>query len=190
MYEVERHEANDKTLIIYQDDYAENPRVWDNLSRCIFTGGYGHLGDDHEITFAHNYEDREDFIYRGEADLRRQLKDVVICKPVHLYKHSGESISTELTEPYDCRWDSGTIGFVVVTKEDIRKNWGIKRVTQKYIDHAEEILEAEIKTLDQYVRGEVYGFMVEDIDGEEIDSCSGFYGDDYKTNGMTDYIND
>jgi hypothetical protein len=187
---IEEFEANGKTLKIYVDDYPESPRSWDNLSRCIFTGGYQHLGDAHDVKFDGYYTDRFDFIEKGEQELRKQLKDVVICKPVHLYSHSGETISTELTYPYNCRWDSGTIGFVVVTKQDIRNNWGIKRVTQEYIDHAERILDGEIKTLDQFIRSEIYCFTVEDEQGDVIDSCGGFYGDDYKTNGMTDYIED
>ena len=38
---------------------------------------------------------------------------------------------------------------------------------------------------DQYLRGEVYRYVLVD-DGEQIDSCGGFYGRD--TDSMWDYV--
>lgn len=175
-------------LRIYTDDFAHNPREDDNLSRMIFVGKYGGLGDNHDIKFHNDYHSRQDFIDRGEIILRKQLKDVVICKPVHLYNHGGISISTSYSYPYNCRWDSGTVGFAVVTKDDIRNFWGIKRVTKDYVEEADKILEAELEELDYYVKGEIYGFEILDEEGNSIDSCGGFYGDDWKLNGMIDYI--
>ena len=48
--------------------------------------------------------------------------------------------------------------------------------------------ESEIKTYDQELCGEVYGFSIEDSDGEVEDSCGGFYGSDLNENGMGDYL--
>jgi hypothetical protein len=77
---------------------------------------------------------------------------------------------------------------LVVTKEDIRNNWNIKRVTQHYIDWAEELAESELNTLNQEITGEVYGFTLYAEDGEVEDSCGGFYGSDLNENGMSDYL--
>lgn len=48
------------------------------------------------------------------------------------------------------------------------------------------------KLLDAWAWGDVYGFIIEESeDGEEwdeTDSCWGFYGTDFETNGMLDYI--
>lgn len=189
-YVVKEIKAKGKVVKIVQDSCIDSPREWDNLGRMIFTGGHSHLGDKHNVDFSGGFNSRQDFIERGEEVVRKHFKDVAICYPVHLYSHSGESISIDYKYPYDCRWDSGTIGFAIVTKEDIRKNWGIKRVTQKYIDHAERILRGEVETLDQYIRGDVYGFIVEDEEGNHIDSCYGFYGSDIKENGMMDYLDE
>jgi hypothetical protein len=51
-------------------------------------------------------------------------------------------------------------------------------------------LEGEIETYDDYLRGNVYGYILEELvedgdpedknDWEEIESCWGFYGDNYK----------
>jgi hypothetical protein len=36
--------------------------------------------------------------------------------------------------------------------------------------------------------GDIYGFSLETVDGEELDSCWGFYGSDPEKNGMKDHI--
>ena len=183
---IARVEVNNRVVELY---YSEgDSRNWDNISRMIFFGNYQHIGDKHDVVLRGEFDSRQDFIERGEQMVRKQLKDVVICKAVHLYNHSGISISTSYSYPYNCSWDSGTIGFLVVTKEDIRKNWNIKRVTQDYIDWAEELAESELNTLNQEITGEVYGFVLYDEDGEVEDSCGGFYGSDLNENGMSGYL--
>ena len=180
--------VGNRTVKIVADDSAESPREWDNLSKMIFVGKHKHLGDNHKVDFSEGFSSREDFITRGEEIVRKHFKDVAICFPVHLYEHSGASISISNSYPYNCQWDSGTIGFAVVTKSDIRENWSIKSVTKKYIEQAEKVLRGEVETLDNYISGEVYGYSVEDENGNEIDSCSGFYGSDFATNGIADYL--
>ena len=182
--------VGNETLKIEQDTNPETPRDWDNLAQMIFTGKYRHLGDKHNVDFDGDYESRQDFIEDGDLSIEQTIKDVVVCKAVHLYSHSGEAISTDYSGNFACRWDSGTIGFAIVTKQAIRENWGIKRVTKKYIEQAEAILDAEVETLNNYISGEVYGFTVEDDEGEHIDSCWGFYGSDLKTNGILDHVDE
>ena len=187
-YVIKEAKLGNETVKIVQDGDVETPRNWSNLSKMIFTGSYKHLGDKHEVDFDEEFDSRQDFIERGEEIVRKHFKDVAVCYAVHMYKHSGESISIDYSGQYTCRWDSGTIGFAIVTKEDIRKEYNIKRVTQKYIDKCENIVRGEIKTLDQYISGEVYGYVVEDKDENVIDSCYGFFGDDIEKNGISDYL--
>ena len=187
-YVIKEAKLGNETVKIVQDGDVETPRNWSNLSKMIFTGSYKHLGDKHEVDFDEEFDSRQDFIGRGEEIVRKHFKDVAVCYAVYMYKHSGESISIYYSGQYTCRWDSGTIGFVIVTKEDIRKEYNIKRVTQKYVDKCENIVRGEIKTLDQYISGEVYGYVVEDKDENVIDSCYGFFGDDIEKNGISDYL--
>jgi hypothetical protein len=42
----------------------------------------------------------------------------------------------------------------------------------------EKIKDALIEQYQQWCRGEVYGYVIEDSDGEEIESCWGYYGDE------------
>jgi hypothetical protein len=95
--------------------------------------------------------------------------------------------------------DTNLYTFPIAEVEEVRANM------------AEEMLKGEVETYDQYLRGDVYGFKLyapadqaaladadlteDDIDDdniddycEEIDSCWGFYGNDWKTNGMADHV--
>ena len=40
-------------------------------------------------------------------------------------------------------------------------------------------MEQEVKTYDQYLTGDVWGYIIEDDSGEVLDSCWGFFGHDY-----------
>lgn len=161
---------NEKGVLkIVYDDSPESPREWDNLSRMVCFHGRYSLGD------SHNYKSGD---YNGWDGLSMAIKkdyDVAVILPLYLYDHSGITISTSA---FSCPWDSGQVGFVFVTKEDIRNNYGIKRVTKKLIEEVEKIIISEIETYDDYLRGNVYGFILEDNEGNQIDSCFGFYGDD------------
>ena len=163
------------TLKLIQDETAESPREWDNLSQMIFFRGKKGLGDNHRVELNVEFSSRQDFMDRGAEIVAKQL-NAAICKPVHWYSHSGEGISTSYSYPYDCPWDSGTIGFAVVTKEAIRKEYSVKRITKALIDKADKILESEVETLNQYISGDIWGFEITDAEGNHVDSCWGIYG--------------
>lgn len=80
------------------------------------------------------------------------------------------------TTGFSCPWDSGQVGAIVVSKEKVRKEYGWKVVTKKRIEKIREYLINEVSTYDQYLRGDVYGYIVESANGENLDSCWGFYG--------------
>ncbi|MHC4619184.1 MAG: hypothetical protein ACYTEQ_15680 [Planctomycetota bacterium] len=45
-------------------------------------------------------------------------------------------------------------------------------------ENAEDALRSEVETYDQFLRGDVWGYIVEDGEGEHIDSCWGFFGEE------------
>ena len=57
-----------------------------------------------------------------------------------------------------------------------RDEWGVKRISKKIREKVFEVLQAEVKEYDYYLRGEVYGYEITK-DGKDIDSCWGFIGD-------------
>ena len=40
----------------------------------------------------------------------------------------------------------------------------------------------------QLLSGDVYGFITKNIQGDELDSCWGFYGTNPMSNGMSEHI--
>lgn len=171
-------EVNGKTIELYQSE--GDCRDWCNYTTLICFHSRYNLGDNHN----YNHNDYAGWDEMKAAILRKE-KDVVWISPLYLYDHSGITISTS---PFSCKWDSGQVGFAIVTKRDIRKLYGCKNVTKKIIEQVGEWAEGEIKTYDQQIRGEVYGFSIEDEDGEQEDACGGFFGDDLTTNGMSDHL--
>lgn len=168
------------TLKIIHDSSAESPREWDNFGTMICFHGRYNLGDKHN----YNADDYSGWGEMEKAILTDYGKGAVIL-PLYLYDHSAVSISTS---PFSCRWDSGQIGFIAVSKKTILDNFGGKIVTQKTKEKAIKLLDAEVETYNYYVEGDVYGFRIVDEDDNEVDSCWGFYGTDFLTNGMLEYI--
>lgn len=152
---------------IEQDTYPENPRSWDNA--CVMAcwhRGYD-LGDNKRIWDCP--DDPEDFVAWAE-------ENKAVYLPLYLYDHSGITMSTS---PFSCRWDSGQVGYVYLTRKTILKEWGWKVLTKKRIAFLEKYMRDEVETYDQYLTGDVYGYVITDDNGEEVDSCWGFYGHDY-----------
>jgi len=180
----EEHKLKDGHILqIFHDTWAESPRSWDNLgTMAIFHKKYN-FGDPVEFT-------SEDFNGWSEMEeyITNKLK-AVICLPIYMYDHSGITINTQ---GFSCPWDSGQVGFIYVTKEKLKKTYAVTKVPQGIIKRAKDVLLNEVKTMDQYVTGDVYGFsLVKREPGKEdeiIDSCSGFYGTDIKENGILEYI--
>jgi hypothetical protein len=171
--------VNGQTIKIVTSECNDSPRSWDCLSTLIFVGKYQHLGDEHEL----NHND-----YNGWDEFERAVRkeyNVATLTKVYGYSHGGLAISTS---PFQCNWDSGVLGFAIVTKEKLREEHSIKNVTKKYRVKAELVVEGEVETLNQYINGDVYGFEIEDAEGDVIDSCYGFYGDDVMTNGMDGHL--
>ena len=166
-------------LKVVHDSSPESPRSWDNLGTMICFHNRYDLGDNHN----YNSDDYSGWEEMKQAIIKEENPAVIL--PLYMYDHSGISISTS---PFSCRWDSGQIGFILVSKKKALEEFGGKIVTAKLKERLEKILEGEVETYTQYVEGEVYGFVIEDEDGEHIDSCYGFYGRDFATNGMLDYI--
>jgi hypothetical protein len=134
-------------------------------------------------------------------------KGEYIGMPVYAYVHSGATISTS---PFSCPWDSGQSGFVYVTRKDAVENWGKKLLTAKVRETALAACESWVKAFATYLEEGMWGFVAEELEmrhvkvtsldktevlseydeetWEQVDSCWGFVGCDWKTNGMEDHI--
>lgn len=70
-------------------------------------------------------------------------------------------------------------GYIYVTRDKILSEYGAKRISAKTRAHVIKVLEAELKEYNAYVTGDVFGYVIYDDAGNELDSCWGFYGIDY-----------
>ena len=165
-------------LEILQDESHESPREWDNLGTMICFHRRYNLGDKNDII---NSDDFNSWNEQREW-IEKNIKPAVLL-PLYLYDHSGITMNTT---GFSCGWDSGQVGWIFVTKEQVRKEYGVKRITKDIVDKVTKVLEGEVKTYDQYLTGDVYGYRISQIDvcdkgcehKDEIDSCWGFYGEE------------
>lgn len=189
------------TLEIQTDNFPENPREWDNVCTMVCWHRSYSLGDKHSYDNVNeffedilhnicgmNYKDVEELPTKEQYRLTRE-SDKIYIKELNLYDHSGITISTSNSYPYNDRWDAGCVGFIYVTKEKALKEWGgipekdesgefIKILHEhpdgsvsysiKYTPITEENwkecaeyhINNEVETYDQYLRGDVYGFTL------------------------------
>lgn len=151
------------TIAVYHDQDAGNPRKeWDEPGHMVCWHSRYNLGDEHSYRHPSDYE--ED----------RETLNLAIELPLYLYDHSG---LTMRTGPFGCPWDSGQVGWIYLTREEVKKEYGWTRLTKDRLEKLRQSLESAVKTYDTYLRGNVYGYVAEGPDGEHIDSCWGFYGD-------------
>lgn len=169
-----------------------------------------------------------------QVELEKKIceTNMVVIVPLNLYDHSGITISTSTRYPYNDYWDAGCVGFAYITKEkamkelrayEVDENGNRIKIEYKYPNgmvtygyktnpltdetwraRAREVVDAEVETYDQYLRGDVYGYILEKevtvevkcphcgevisthTEMEEVDSCWGFYGTCLEENGILD----
>jgi hypothetical protein len=180
---IAQSETIGKYLIeIIQDNDPESPREWGNMGTMICFHPDYVLGDKHD------YKKRD---YNSWAELQKAIiknENVAVILPLYLYDHSGITISTSR---FSCPWDSGQVGYIFVSKEKVREEFSVKRVTRTIVDKVSKLLIGEVGTYDQFLTGDIYGYRITDTEtDEELDSCWGFYGQDYcmtEAKGIVDY---
>lgn len=113
----------------------------------------------------------------------------VVMLPISMYEHSGITLwlGSKWGHP-DAQWDCSSIGFAFVEKKTAEKEMSQRILPdgQKndWKEWAYTIMEGEMKTYDQYLRGEVYGYMIEDEEGEVASNvylcgCWGYYDENH-----------
>ena len=173
---IETFELSGKTVKLYQEDHPESPRDWDNLGHIVCWHRRYNLGDEQVRPGEH-----PSFIEDFEQWLRKE-RGAFIVLPIYIYDHGSITVTaryeTYLTYP-DKQWDAGQVGFIYVTEQGIKENYLTEEVTDELKEKATESLRGKVDTYDQYLTGDVWVYVIEDNDGEHLDSCWGFYGLDY-----------
>ncbi len=172
--------SNNKIFKIVQDDDTESPRTaWDNLGTIYHWHKRSNLGD-------------IDLSGKGDIDISDYVGPNDLYLPIYCYDHGSITLNTT---PFSCPFDSGQVGFIAISQAKIIEEYG-----QDYdIEKVRKYLVNEIKTFNQYINGDIYGYQLIQIntcetcghgDDEEIESCYGFYGTDFKNNGILENLDD
>lgn len=171
---------NGKRLTIGYDSTAESPREWDNSWNLSCSHERYDLGDENCRLNAGDYDSWEEY---GEA--LREEYDIVEMVPLYMLDHSNLALSIV---DFNDRFDSGQIGFAFLTAEnqkDLAGAYGLMDLHEASL----KVLKQELEVYQEYLNGESYSIMVDDMNtGEMIDSIGGFYGTDFSANGLDDYI--
>lgn len=155
------------TVEIVHDDSPENPRKNDNVGVMFCEHSRYNLGDD----------DAQD-----PRDMRTEA--FALRLPIYMYDHSGLAFSHT---PFSCQWDSGQLGDHYITVEAAAENWP-SLSGDELMKVMVQCLTAELEEYAHYVNGNAWGFRVLDEEGEEVNACWGFLGDDLDETGILDHI--
>jgi len=156
---------------LIQDNDPFDPRENENLGTMVCFHKRYTLGDKTELNseMFNGWEEMYDYLIKE--------KKAVMVLPLYLYDHSGISMKVGSFQGYlpqgHAEFDSGQVGFIYCTKEDL-KRIGITKAK------AEKSLMAEVGEYNQYIQGDVYCLVKETYnkDKEQIDqeNCGGYYG--------------
>ena len=158
------------TVEIFYDQFADNPREWDNSTKFVMFHKRYNLPN--EVGIDHND-------YSSWSEMQEALeKDYKNVHKVYMYDHSGVALSLS---SFGDRWDSGQVGFIVTDN---------KSPEASLVDAMQEL-----ETYSHWLNGETFGVSVfEDtrtqsgLVTELLDTNSGYYGYDHATNGLKDEL--
>ena len=178
MSETDTIHYNGGVIVISPEPDPLNPREDnDNLFKMVCWHRRYRLGDE---TY---FRTPDDF----HAWWKQNGKGGIISK-LWLFDHSGITIAVGESNPFSCSWDSGQVGYTYATAADLRKEYGVKRLSSGIRETARNVMRAETETYDAYLTGEVYQFTTyyKNIAGAkvEIDHCGGYYGYDFEKSGL------
>ena len=174
-------DINDEVrLRIEYDRDARNPRKeFDHPTtlvlhgRCRYDFGDTEWSSD-KIAWALSYhenhlpEGETDEDYEGNLDTYNFDPQQHYVLPVYMYDHSGITINTT---GFSCGWDSGLVGCIYVSKVDAAKEWPTATEAQILT-----YMVSEVEELDQYLTGDVYGYVIETDEDDHVESSWGYYG--------------
>lgn len=155
---------------VWPDDMNESPESWGDSG--LFLTGY-----------------HSDFWVKGIEKISKELAQDIArggkyddnsinenaaeyIKEYHIfgleaYIHSGVALALSQEGNFpDRRWDVSQLGLVFASKAEFKTR-----------DKAEEAARTLIKTWNEYLSGNVWGFTIKDAAGNEHDSCWSYYGD-------------
>ena len=105
------HSKDKWELKITRDDFSDSPREWDNLGTICVSKNCRYVEDEAKLNDSLNWSNREE-------DLAILESKGYVALPLSVYDHSGVTIY--IGEKCD-KWDSGQVGWYIVSKEKNQK---------------------------------------------------------------------
>lgn len=144
----------------YSEYPPDSPRNWDNAWKFMFTHKRFYMPNETDIRFDDYY---------SWDELENALKESYLhVIPVWMFDHSGLSFGIG-NEP--CPWDSGQIGFAVLSETDFDE-FELDGMSDEQLI---EMLIEDLDVFERYVNGVNYEYAILDEHGEILDSCTGYY---------------
>ena len=174
-------ETREYSLIAeYTRYYPKKERVYDEVVSGV---------NAHDL-----YDLFEDVLeYMNNATKMQLLEEKgYVFLPLSIYDHSGITMYVGgRLDHYDGQWDCSDVGWIYTTKKEVMESGCRYRAgNNRYYDITENnwkkaseiILKGEVEIYDQYLVGDVYGFIIEEYDKDsedwqEVESVWGYYSD-------------
>jgi len=184
METVAEKKIGNKTLKLFYDTDTENPRGEDSCklgtmlylkNRSYTLGDKEATEDEMNVIRKHGALEQVNELLEGKRPKRYVYLDV------HAYIHGGVSLTTARPGdgnpgyPYTCQWDSLRCGIIYMSYTQVKKTFG--DTSPDSIEKAMQAMAAEVKVFCQWLSGQCYGYVLEDENGNETDSCWGYIGD-------------
>ena len=184
------------TLEVGYDECPSNPRKWDSKFSTMLCGHRRYdLGDEQlQGNYSSMREEVQRWIvstywkefdaFVAQQENQEELKELqewnyeesgscnivdefvstnFVILPIYMYEHSGIALSTN---PFNCRWDSGSLGVILT-----------KITPQSCLDSVKKDLKNQVGSYSSYVNGDVFEWSILDSDGNFVDSRGGYLDD-------------
>lgn len=164
----------------------ENKRV-EIIVKVLYDEDY-ELEDNEIGTFVcwHSRRNLGNINWPKHEEFLENVSDKALKIPISIYEHGGFVLSVG-DGAISCPWDSGYVGVWVFEPKDLIEHWNEDTLETR--QKARECVEAIIKYRNDVYAGNVWGYSIENGDGDHIDSCWGFVGDD-AVEDMKDHVDD
>lgn len=99
----------------------------------------------------------------------------IVAVPILCYEHSDIHYYIGNSIDY---FDGSIAGVAWQRKEVLRNEYHVQRITKSIREVAFKVVEAELVTYTNWCNGNVFGYILYNAEGEQIDSCWGFVSED------------